>query len=114
MSAAAEQGDSTSGIVCDNTGLITSYGIGAARLFGWSATEVVGKQRVTIFHPPDVVQSLVPRLLKTAAEMGKFEEQVTLVRKDGSKFLAVLTVRPLKRGNEITGYMGLTRPVRNL
>jgi PAS domain S-box-containing protein len=106
--------DANSGIACDNAGLITSYGIGASRLFGWSAAEVVGKQRVTIFHPPEAVQTLVPRLLKTAAETGKFEEQVTLVRKNGSKFLALLTVRPLKRGNEITGYMGLTRPIRNL
>jgi hypothetical protein len=69
---------------------------------------------VTLFHLPEAVQTLVPRLLKTAAETGKFEEQVTLVRKDGSKFLGLLTVRPLKNGNEITGYMGLTRPIRNL
>lgn len=114
MEATSEQSESKSGIACDNTGLITSYGIGAAKLFGWTATEVVGKQRVTIFHLPEAVQTLVPRLLKTAAETGKFEEEVTLVRKDGSKFLALLTVRPLKKGNEITGYMGLTRPIRNL
>ncbi len=106
--------ESYSGIACDMTGLITSYGIGAGKLFGWKPEEVVGKQRVTIFHEPEAVQSLVPRLLKTAAEKGKFEEEVTLVRKDGSKFRAVLTVRPLKNGEEITGYMGLTRPLRNL
>ncbi len=106
--------DSSSGIACDNTGLITSYGIGATKLFGWTAGEVVGKQRVTIFHPPEVVQTLVPRLLRIAAETGKFEEEVTLVRKDRSEFLALLTVRPLKTGNEITGYMGLTRPIRDL
>jgi PAS domain S-box-containing protein len=114
MNTQESRQDSSSGIACDNTGLITSYGIGASRLFGWTAAEVVGKQRVTLFHPPEAVQTLVPRLLKTAAETGKFEEQVTMVRKDGSKFLALLTVRPLKNGNEITGYMGLTRPIRNL
>lgn len=106
--------DSYSGIACDNTGMITSYGIGAEKLFGWSATEVVGKERVTLFHLPEAVQTLVPRLLRTAAETGKFEEEVTLVRKDGSKFLGLLTVRPIKKGNEITGYMGLTRPIKNL
>ncbi len=106
--------DSYSGIACDTTGLITSYGIGANRLFGWKAEEVVGKQSVTIFHEPEAVQSLVPRLLKTAAEKGKFEEEITLVRKNGSKFRAILTVRPLKRGSKITGYMGLTKPLRNL
>ena len=96
------------------TGLITYYGIGAAQLFGWRAEEVIGKERVTIFHEPEAVASLVPRLLKTAAEQGKFEEEVTLVRKNGSKFRGVLTVRPLKRGDEITGYMGLTIPIRDL
>ncbi len=114
MTNQGEHLETNSGIACDNTGLITEYGIGASKLFGWSADEVVGKQRVTLFHEPAAVPTLVPRLLKTAAETGKFEEQVTLVRKDGSKFIGLLTVRPLKRGNEITGYMGLTRPIRNL
>jgi PAS domain S-box-containing protein len=114
MTAQTERLDTKSGIACDNTGMITEYGIGASKLFGWSAAEVVGKQRVTLFHEPAAVATLVPRLLKTAAETGKFEEEVTLVRKDGSKFVGLLTVRPLKRGNEITGYMGLTRPIRNL
>jgi len=103
-----------SGIACDNTGAITSYGIGAEKLFGWTAEEVVGKQNVTIFHEPQALATLVPRLLKTAAETGKFEEEVTLVRKDGSKFLALLTVRPVKKGGEIVGYMGLTRPIREV
>ena len=66
-----------------------------------------------IFHEPDAVQTLVPRLLKTAAETGKFEEEVT-VRRDGSKFRGLLTVRPLKKGSEITGYMGITKHIRDL
>ncbi len=103
-----------SGIACDSKGVITSYGIGAQKLFGWTADEVVGKQSVVIFHEPHAVQTLVPRLLKTAAETGKFEEEVTLVRKDGSKFRGLLTVRPLKTGNEITGYMGLTKHIRDI
>ncbi len=103
-----------SGIACDSKGVITSYGIGAQKLFGWTADEVVGKQSVVIFHEPHAVQTLVPRLLKTAAETGKFEEEVTLVRKDGSKFRGLLTVRPLKTGDEITGYMGLTKHIRDI
>ncbi|MBI2649600.1 MAG: PAS domain S-box protein [Thaumarchaeota archaeon] len=105
---------SHSGIACDLKGTITSYGIGAQNLFGWTAGEVVGKQSVVIFHEPDAIQTLVPRLLKTAAETGKFEEEVTLVRKDGRKFRGLLTVRPLKKESEITGYMGLTKHIRDL
>ena len=103
-----------SGIACDLKGTITSYGLGAQQLFGWTEEEVVGKQSVVIFHEPDAVQTLVPRLLKTAAETGKFEDEVTLVRRDGTKFRGLLTVRPLKRGNEITGYMGVTKHIKNL
>ncbi|TLY15367.1 MAG: PAS domain S-box protein, partial [Thaumarchaeota archaeon] len=109
-----ETGYPYSGIACDNTGVITSYGIGAKKLFGWTADEVVGKKSVTIFHEPQAIATLVPRLLKTAAETGKFEEEVTLVRKDGSKFLGMLTVRPIKKGEEIVGYMGLTRPIKEI
>jgi PAS domain S-box-containing protein len=103
-----------SGIACDLKGLVTSYGVGAQQLFGWTESEVVGKQNVVIFHEPAAVQTLVPRLLKTAAETGKFEEEVTLVRKDGTRFRGLLTVRPLKKGNEITGYMGITNHIRDL
>lgn len=105
---------SYSGIACDNTGVITSYGIGATKLFGWTADEVVGKQSVTVFHEPQAIATLVPRLLQTAAEKGKFEEEVTLVRKNGSKFRGLLTVRPIKKDGQIVGYMGLTRPVREV
>jgi len=103
-----------SGIACDLKGIITSYGIGAQQLYGWTEDEVVGNQSVVIFHEPHAVQTLVPRLLKTAAETGKFEEEVTLVRKDGRKFRGLLTVRPLKKENENTGYMGITNHIRDL
>ena len=109
--AEGERSETYSGIACDVTGTISSYGIGAEKIFGWTREEVVGKQSVTIFHLPEAVAELVPRLLKTAAETGKFEEQVYLVRKNGTKFKALLTVRPVKKNNEIVGYMGLTKPL---
>jgi PAS domain S-box-containing protein len=103
-----------SGIACDQAGTITSYGVGAQRIFGWTPEEVIGKEKVVIFHEPEAIPTLVPRLLKTAADKGKFEEEVTLVRKNGTKFRAILTVRPLKKGNNITGYVGITKPIRDI
>jgi PAS domain S-box-containing protein len=95
-------------------GIVTSYGVGAQQLFGWTEDEVVGKQSVVIFHESDAVQTLVPRLLKTAADTGRFEEEVTLVRKDGTKFRGLLTVRPLMKENKISGYIGITKHIRDL
>jgi PAS domain S-box-containing protein len=114
MQERIEDAEASSGIACDNTGLVTSFGLGAAKLFGWKPEEVVGMQSVAIFHEPRAVAKLVPRLLKTAAETGKFEEEVTLVRKDGSKFVGILTVRPLLKRGEIVGYIGLTRHPRSI
>jgi PAS domain S-box-containing protein len=114
MREEAEEAEASSGIACDNAGLVTSFGLGAAKLFGWKVEEVVGKQSVAVFHEPRAVATLVPRLLKAAAEMGKFEEEVTLVRKDGSRFVGLLTVRPLMKRGEVVGYMGVTRHLRNV
>src|SRR6267378_6435360 len=63
------------------------------------------------FHVPKNVPTLVPRLLREAIEKGKFEEEVTLMRKDGATFQAVLTVRPVIRDGHQVGFMGMTKPL---
>src|SRR5439155_24365178 len=82
----------TSVSTCDTHGIVQEYAADAADLFGWTPGEVIGKMSVAMFHVPKNVPTLVPRLLREAVEKGKFEEEVTLMRKDGSTFRAVLTV----------------------
>src|SRR5438093_1335577 len=101
----------TSVITCDMQGIVQEYAADAADLFGWTQDEVIGKMSVAMFHVPKNVPTLVPRLLREAAEKGKFEEEVTLMRKDGSTFRAVLTVRPVVRDGRQVGFMGMTRPL---
>ncbi len=108
---AKEAPESASVITCDMNGIVQQYAADAAALFGWTPAEVIGKLSVATFHPPENVPTLVPRLLKTAVEAGKFEEEVTLRRKDGSTFRAILTVRPMLREGKQIGFMGLTRPL---
>lgn len=103
--------DQASVITCDMQGIVQQYAADAAALFGWTPDEVIGKLSVATFHPPENVPTLVPRLLKTAVEKGKFEEEVTLRRKDGSQFRAILTVRPVIRDGKQVGYMGFTHPL---
>jgi PAS domain S-box-containing protein len=101
----------TSVITCDMQGTVTQYAADAADLFGWTPNEVIGKMSVAAFHVPENIPTLVPRLLQTAVETGRFEEEVTLVRKDGARFPAILTVRPMFRDGKQVGYMGRTRPL---
>ena len=101
----------TSVITCDMQGIVQEYAADAGDLFGWSPAEVVGKLSVATFHLPENVATLVPRLLKEAVENGKFEEEVTLRRKDGDVFRARLTVRPVYRDGKQVGFMGMTHPL---
>ena len=101
----------TSVITCDLNGTVTKFTNGAQRLFRYGPEEVVGKLSVAVFHPPEKVAELVPRLLKTAVDTGLFEEEVTLVRKGGDQFRATLAVRPMYREGKLVGYMGITRPL---
>jgi len=101
----------TSVITCNMEGIVQQYAADAADLFGWSPEEVIGRMSVASFHVPENVPVLVPRLLREAVEKGKFEEEVTLVRKDGARFPAVLTVRPMFREGKQVGFMGYTRPL---
>lgn len=111
MSEELGKEETMSGISSDLEGTITHYGKGAVSIFQWQPEEVVGKQKVTIFHKKEHVNELVPRLLKTAAETGEFKEEVILVRKNGEEFKAVLSVRPIKREGQIVGYVGMTKPL---
>ncbi len=103
--------EKTSVITCDMQGTVQQYAADAAALFGWTEDEVVGKMSVAAFHMPKNVATLVPRLLREAVEKGKFEEEVVLMRKDGSTFRAILTVRPMVRDGRQVGFMGMTRPL---
>lgn len=98
-------------IVCDMNGLVQTFAAGASEIFQYKPEEVVGKLSVAAFHVPENVATLVPRLLRTAVETGKFEEKVTLVRKDGSRFQGILTVRPKFKEGKQVGFMGFTRPL---
>ncbi len=101
----------TSVIACDMSGIVQEYAADAAELFGWTQDEVIGKMSVAMFHIPKNVPTLVPRLLREAVEKGKFEEEVTLMRKDASTFPARLTVRPMFRDGMQVGFMGMTHPL---
>ncbi|HEX9710503.1 MAG TPA: PAS domain-containing protein [Candidatus Thermoplasmatota archaeon] len=98
-------------IVCDMNGIVQTYSAGASKIFQYPPEEVVGKMSVAQFHVPERVAELVPRLLSTAVQTGKFEEEVTLVRKDGSRFQGMLTVRPKFKDGTQVGFMGFTKPL---
>src|SRR5688572_27096853 len=103
-------------ITCDMEGRIETFGEGASRLFQYRPDEVVGKKRVSLFSPGEVVLGHVPTWLKTAREAGEFETDTVFVRKDGSRFAAHIRITPTfghdAAGNKVqVGYCGQTRAI---
>lgn len=102
-------------ITCDLEGRIQTYDDGAEAIFGYSADEVVGKRRVSLFSPGLVVLGQVGEWLKTARRKGEFSTRTVFLRKDGAPFAANIQITPTYRRDQgkkvLTGYCGLTEPL---
>ena len=53
-------------ITCDMEGRIETISKGSERIFGYSEDELVGKKRVSIFSPGEVVLENVPKWLENS------------------------------------------------
>jgi 1,4-dihydroxy-2-naphthoate polyprenyltransferase len=98
-------------ITCDMEGRIETFNEGAEQIFGYSADEVIGTKRVSLFSPGLVVLGHVGNWLKTADREGTFETRTVFERKDGTAFAAKVRIRPTKRDGEQIGYCGVTEPL---
>ena len=100
----------TSTVTCDLEGRIETYNKGAEQIFQYSAAEVIGKKRVSLFSPGLVVLEHVPAWLKIAAEKGEFKTQTVFLRKDGSAFAADIRITPTFKDGRQIGFCGVTTP----
>jgi two-component system cell cycle sensor histidine kinase/response regulator CckA len=96
----------------DAIGTIETWNAGAARLYSYSADEIVGQHRTRLFTTEDVASGLPYRELELAAASGKASEEGWRVRKDGSRFWANGTMYALY--NEAGVVRGFVKVVRDL
>ncbi|MBA3881745.1 MAG: PAS domain S-box protein [Chthoniobacterales bacterium] len=78
---------------------ITFWSSGAERVFGWSATEAVGKTGSLIFTPEDRTKGEVEKELVTAAEKGFVPDRRWHLRKDGSRLWVDGVMRRIDKGD---------------
>ena len=82
----------------DPQGRVTIWNRGAERIKGWTEAEVIGSD-FAIFYPPDEMASGKPQAdLDHANALGRLEEESWQLRKDGSEFLASVTITALRDG----------------
>src|SRR5216110_226235 len=75
----------------DPTGHVMSWNRGARRLKGYDEREIIG-QHFSRFFPPERPRAEIDAELTTALREGAFREEGWRVRKDGSRFLADVTM----------------------
>jgi len=94
----------------DTHGHVATWNVGAERLKGYAAGEVIG-QHFSIFFPPDDRASGKPeRELGIALSTGRYEEEGTRLRKDGTRFYANVILTPLyDEGGSHVGFAKITR-----
>jgi len=93
-------------------GEVTNWNLGAARIKGYEASEVIGTHFRRFYTPEDIAQGLPERGLRIAAQEGRFETEGWRMRKDGSRFWANVVIDAIRdeRG-KLVGYAKITRDV---
>jgi PAS domain S-box-containing protein len=93
----------------DGHGVVTTWNSGAERLKGYTAEEIVGKNFSCFYTGEDVVSGKPEEAIRTALEMGQFEDQGWRMRKDGSRFWAQVVMRPVWDGDgSLRGFSKIT------
>lgn len=99
----------------DLGGRVRTFGVGAERLLGYAAAEVVGHRPLSRFVDADELQAAADGLgvppAEVLAELARVEGEPrtwTLVRKDGSRLFARLALSQLRDASgTATGYLGV-------
>ena len=94
----------------DPNGFVVSWNAGAQRIKGYSADEAIGKH-FSVFYPRELVDEGFPAFeLRTAANVGRFEDDGWRVRKDGSRFWANVVITALRDSSgRLVGFAKITR-----
>jgi len=96
----------------DTDGTVRSWNSGAERLKGYSAGEIIGKSFSAFYTPEDRAAGLPQRALKTARETGRFNSEGWRVRKDGSRFWALVVLDAIRdEEGRLIGFAKVTRDI---
>ncbi|HWF01407.1 MAG TPA: PAS domain S-box protein [Caulobacteraceae bacterium] len=96
----------------DPDGIVTNWNRGAERIKGYAARDVVGRHFSTFYTPDDREAGLPARALATALSRGSFEGEGWRLRKDGSRFWAMVVIHAVhdESGRHI-GFAKVTRDI---
>ncbi len=96
----------------DPLGNVASWNLGAERIKGYRAEEIIGEHFSTFYTAEDRMRGEPQAALVAAARHGRFEREGKRVRKDGSAFWANVVIHPIRgEHDDIIGFAKVTRDV---
>ncbi len=96
--------------VLDPAGYIMTWNLGAQRIKGYTAKEIIG-QHFSLFYEEEAKKSHYPQKeLVLAKAQGRFEDEGWRIRKDGTKFWANVIISVVHNAKgELIGFSKVTR-----
>jgi PAS domain S-box-containing protein len=96
----------------DPRGHVLSWNAGAARIKGYEAEEIVGRNFEHFFIDEDRAAGEPARALEIAAREGQYESQGWRLRKDGSRFYSTSVIDAIRNdAGELVGFAKVTRDI---
>ena len=94
----------------DPEGKVANWNSGAERIKGYAPAEIIGQHVSRFFSEADRQAGIPERSLAIAARTGKYEAEGWRLRKDGSRFWALVMINAIRDGSgKLIGFGKITR-----
>src|SRR5688572_828858 len=91
-------------------GRVLTWNSGAERLKGYEAEEIIGRSFADFYTPEDRDRGVPQKGLEVAARTGRFETEGWRVRKDGTRFWALVVIDAVhNEEGQLIGYAKVAR-----
>ncbi len=95
----------------DPNGIISNWNAGAERIKGYRAEEIIGAHFSRFYTPEDRAEGVPAMALATAKRDGRYSAEGWRVRKDGTRFWAMVVIDPIIDHGVLVGFAKVTRDI---
>jgi PAS domain S-box-containing protein len=93
----------------DVEGRVASWNPGAERIKGYTAAEIIGQHFSRFYTEEERAAGMPDKVLRIAAETGRFSAEGWRRRKDGGHFWAMVVVDSIRQDGKLIGFAKITR-----